>query len=663
MMTSENSTDSIPQAQTNTNETAPTLINFSSQHEKPLPQTPKVDTSRFSKTLPETTGSNASKGEGNAPRAVRVMDITISPRTPSTKKKGQKNRQGRITSPGLIDVPVTEKPLKHPPIKRRSSSISTFSHTSQKAVALPSQNETVKVYTPPRRNRQSTLTQEQKISYLSLQGNDDKENDVSGQNLTLAKAKGTWAGWMKSGQLLRPRLSKDSDVFISDAESKKNDTEYNNIRESIRATKNSNPIRNGRHQRNRASTTHSWTTNEDNKSNKANDGPRKIAASHFKSPELEGRSTFGNQRKRASIGAILAPAFEQQKNRTTIQDQDDDDLYIHSASLSSKSNNDRENSKKPLNPKRDLTSIFEKKRRKPTGSPSMNNDIATPAAIQHVKEPISSHPMIQATLAGLGIFGTPPTGLSNPLQDVSSNALAHKQATPSRTHLSPLLGSDLHATPDGNAANKSLPKIIVTPPVPPTRLKGNVDIAQISRAGTYFQAVARESTEKEASVEDHVMASGLPVPDEESSDVKEEQKDTTADVDDEMASLPLEHELPSFEVQEKRVNDDNKGIEGIKLVIDAFLSDFFVERPYDHTKRLFPSLTDLLISSMEPVNHFELSKWGRSQPIPSLRAHCIATEGEEMIILHPRWVQWKLQSTLDIVLDHIITGVIALVVE
>ena len=66
---------------------------------------------------------------------------------------------------------------------------------------------------------------------------------------------------------------------------------------------------------------------------------------------------------------------------------------------------------------------------------------------------------------------------------------------------------------------------------------------------------------------------------------------------------------------------------------------------------------------MEPGNHFELSKWGRSQPIPSLRAHCTAIEGEEIVILHPRWVRWKMQNILDIILDHIITGVIALVVE
>ncbi|PWN37772.1 uncharacterized protein FA14DRAFT_183625 [Meira miltonrushii] len=351
--------------------------------------------------------------------------------------------------------------------------------------------------------------------------------------------------------------------------------------------KENKPIRNGRHQRNRASTTHSWTTNKDSKPKKSNDGPRKIAASLFKSPELEGRSTFGNQRKRASIGAILAPAFEQQKTKQNIQDQDDDDhdhdMYFTTGSFSSKS----ENSKKALIPKRDLTSVFEKKR----------------------------------------------------------------------------AGNELHATPE------PLPKIIITPPVP--QRQGKVDIAYNSRAGNYLRSIASEDTEKETATEDRVTASGVPVPD--SVPVSDSMPDpvpdqetpkiTTATVDDELASLPFEHELPSFEVQEKRTNDDNKGIEGIKLVIDAFLSDFFVERPYDHAKRLFPSLSDLLISSMEPANQFELSKWGRFQPIPSLRAHCAAIEGEEMVVLHPRWVRWKLQSTLDVVLDHIITGIVALVVD
>lgn len=640
------------------------------QQEKPLPQTPKAGTSRFSKSLPEPAGS--SKGEGNAPRSVRVMDITISPKSPSTKKKGSKNRQGRATSPGVVDVVEPDRSLKqHPPVKRRSSSISSFSNTSQKVVAIPHHYDTVKVYPPPRRNRQSTLTQEQKVSYLSLKENDDKENDLPEQNLTLAKAKGTWAGWMRTSQLLRPRHSKDSDVFISDTESKKidNANESNSFRESVRSTKTSNTPRNGRHQRNRASTTHAWTTNEENKPKKAIEVPRKITASHFKSPELEGRSTFSNQRKRASIGAILAPAFEQQRAKTNNQDNDDDDdddSYFDSGSISSKTSVDHESSKKSLNPKRDLTSIFEKKRRKPTGVPTVKGENVSPAMNQHAKEPISSHPVIQATLAGLGIFGTPSTSLNNSVQDTNSAILSYRQGTPSRTHLSPLIGSDLHATPDSNSGNRSLPKIIITPPVPPSSTKRKVEITQHSRAGDYFQNIAIENTEKEeeGAKEDAVMTTGLPISHQEGSEAKEEQKDTTSeDIDDELASLPLEHELPSFDIQEKRSNDDNKGMEGIKLVIDAFLSDFFVERPYDHTKRLFPSLTDLLISSMEPSNHFELSKWGRSHPIPSLRAHCTAIEGEEMVILHPRWVRWKLQTTLDILLDHIITGVIALVVE
>lgn len=662
MMTSENPTNSIPRFQSVHDEII--SINSEKKAEKQLPQTPKSSSSH-SKTLPEPAGSNASKAEGNAPRSVRVMDFKISPKTPSTKKKGSRNRQGRISSPGLVENVESDKPFKHPPVKRRSSSISSFSHASQNFVSIPSQGDTVKLYPHPRRNRQSTLTQEQKVSYLSLQENDDKENDVpEQQNFTLAKAKGTWAGWMKSGQLLRPRLSKDSDVFVTDTESKRSDTanESNCVRESVRAIKNSNTPRAGRHQRNRASITHAWTTNEDNKSKKNHDGPRKITASHSKSPELEGRSTFGNRRKRASIGAILAPAFEQQKNRTSIQDKDeeDDDLYIDSTSISSKSNIDYENSKKSLNPKRDLTSIFDKKRRKPIGSPSTKSEIVKPAAIQHIKEPISSHPVIQATLAGLGIFGTPPTNSSNSIQEVSSSALTtNKQGTPSTAHLSPLLGSDLYGTPEANNGIKGVPKIIITPPVPPSRLKGNIDFAQPSRAGNYFQTIAAE---KEVS-EDAQMASGLPVPDQQASKTEEKQKDSAPEQEDEIASLPLEHELPSFDIQEKRTSDDNKGIEGIKLVIDAFLSDFFVERPYDHTRRLFPSLTDLLISSMEPGNHFELSRWGRSQPIPSLRAHCTAIEGEEIVILHPRWVRWKLKNVLDIILDHIITGIIALVVE
>lgn len=661
--------------------------------EKPLPQTPKtIAKNKFVKPDSDHQTQNrqtpeqfsAAAAAAAAPKSVRVMDIVISPKSPcsTTKRKGNKNRSNKLNEFGFEDNLFTSSHHRQKSIKRRSSSISSFSSltTEQNQNDFSSKQkdtfENGKELEPSkvRRNRRSTMSYDQNCSYLTLQVDDDKENERVDISQTVSKAKGTWAGWMRGGQLLRPKMSKDSDLTTTETNKAKTDSTNQDDLESVRGSlrtshaPNSNKQRYSRHQRSRASTSTTFMSKDDDGDQKRSMGhSKKWGSSHFKSPPMEGKATFGRQKKRASIGAILAPAFEQQNKRVNSENEEEENLspFVLPKYESKKSQDQMtpgvksENNKKTPIPKRDLATIFEKHSKSNISTASMSETKTNVTVNNCLQEPFGSQPILQATLTGLGIFGTPPNNMKETKSETLSAKQHSRNMTPARSHLSPLAGIAMNVTPQSASGDKALPKIVITPPVQSRHTKRAIDGTYVESAAVFFKQVSLEKDIQNNLGENHTL-NVLPL-----LPVENNQNDSSniGTNDDESTWVPHENEMPSFEVQERRAYDDMQGINRIKLVIDAYLSDFFVERPVDHVKRLLPGLTDLIQSHLDPEGSFELRSWGRHQPIPSLCAFCTVQEGDEVIPLHPRWVRWKMQCSLDIILDHIITGVIALIAE
>lgn len=130
-------------------------------------------------------------------------------------------------------------------------------------------------------------------------------------------------------------------------------------------------------------------------------------------------------------------------------------------------------------------------------------------------------------------------------------------------------------------------------------------------------------------------------------------------------ATPLDHEYPPFEAQETRAADDSMGLNRFKLIIDAFLSEFFVHRTEEHARSMAMRLVELLCSTLDPEGSCEFRALGRPVQIPSLCALCtVGVPAEpEPIVLHSAWVRWRVQTMLDAALEHVITGMIALIVE
>jgi hypothetical protein len=124
-----------------------------------------------------------------------------------------------------------------------------------------------------------------------------------------------------------------------------------------------------------------------------------------------------------------------------------------------------------------------------------------------------------------------------------------------------------------------------------------------------------------------------------------------------------ENYSPDAHVQKIRAAEDHQGMSRFKTVVDAFLSEFFIDRSPEYIQSMILRFVELLNSSFDPNGSCDFRNTKRQQQIPSLCALCTVHHGVTFTVVHHDWVRQKLKEQTTMVVEHIVTGMIALVVE
>jgi hypothetical protein len=136
-------------------------------------------------------------------------------------------------------------------------------------------------------------------------------------------------------------------------------------------------------------------------------------------------------------------------------------------------------------------------------------------------------------------------------------------------------------------------------------------------------------------------------------------------------------ESPSEHACHLRMLDDDRGLATFKAAVDAILSDYFVYRTVTRTWRLAHQLVVLVqsvlgCSTSKPVQTKRSSSrvsspapWNHETPsiISSLCGQRWISQGDMTVKVPPQWGAKKLQTILKLIMDHIVTGMVALVTD
>lgn len=121
---------------------------------------------------------------------------------------------------------------------------------------------------------------------------------------------------------------------------------------------------------------------------------------------------------------------------------------------------------------------------------------------------------------------------------------------------------------------------------------------------------------------------------------------------------------PKSHIQAIRVAEDQRGFTRFRTVVDAFLSDFFADHSKEYVFSMILRFVELVNAAMDPHGSCEFRSLGRAQRIPSLCGLTAVLDDVGVPVpLSPSWVRSRFQRQMGAAFDHIITGMIALVVE
>lgn len=121
---------------------------------------------------------------------------------------------------------------------------------------------------------------------------------------------------------------------------------------------------------------------------------------------------------------------------------------------------------------------------------------------------------------------------------------------------------------------------------------------------------------------------------------------------------------------EMRKSQDDQGLSIFKVAVDAILSEYFVYRTVARTWRLAHQMIQLLLNILSPIESKSFSSspasWNQDTScvaVPSLSAQRWIGQGADAVKVSPQWGAEKLQSTMKLVMEHIVTGMVALVTD